>query len=353
MESNMNRYCCLLFILIALGLTGCSVAGSANTPKEDDSVTLLATVNAPQINTAGILAAVADVNDAAAFARFVASSTCRVNGVKAAFSLDSQSRELKVEKLNPAAGYLLSLECGNLKLSSYVAHTGRRISMPYGVSLRSTAELSLRKKIADLESLELSQLNAYSVDTALIDAVHADLVTELKKNDTSAGRFDQLLADRTGNAVSGRSFAQCLQRSGSAFVYNGRYGGKVYYYTLNGAGAPVYAVQAQATLECSQSGSLVTGNLKLEPISIVPLIANSGVIEPGIMAFAFSATVSSSNLVFVRKGVANGSPLSGKDIDSWFLFPVQGGLACRAANLDKAYFTGIHSRAGEFVLQKK
>lgn len=343
----------LIFISCMAVLTGCTVAGSPNRPVEDDSVTLLATVDAPEVLASGILAAIGQENNNAGFARFVASASCKVNGNKVEFSLNEQTRQLQVEKLPPAAAYDVELLCGKLTLKGIVAHSGRRATLPKGLSLRSTADWKLRDALARLESLTIDQLSGFEVKQPLIDTVAAAMQTELKRSGSSADAFTQLVTNSVATALSSKSFTDCLQKSGSAISYNGEYTGSVYYFSLNKHGQPELAVQAVASMTCSQSGNTVSGNFSLTPTGVIPLVEVVSVSAPGKTAFTFFGKVSGSMISFVRKGDNNGSPLSGKDLDSWFIFPVSNGFAVRASNLDKNYHSGIQSRAGEFVLQRK
>lgn len=344
-----------LFWLLVLGLTflsGCVVPGSPNKPVEDDSVTILATVYAPEIKTAGLLPSTGDVNDNDSFARFVASSTCQVNGATVTFSLNEQTRELKIEKLPPAAGYRISLRSGRFILQAYKANTGRQITMPYGLSLKSTSEYLLRKRLAELETIDMAQLSDYEVNSTLVNSLSAKLASELKKADSSIEKYEKLTSDSVNDELNGKTFVECLSRNGKAVSFSGKYSGEVFYLALNSSGQAVYAVQAVASMTCTQNGTSAWGSISLEPKAVVPLGPTAGVSAPSKKAFAFNGTVNNSILTFVRKAPNDGSPISGKDLDEWMIYPVRGGLAVRAINLDKAYYTGVQSRAGEFILKK-
>lgn len=349
----MKRNLLVLFLLYLLVLSGCSVPGSANRPVEDDSVTLLALVSVPQIDATGLLAAIGEENNSGSWARFVASSTCKINGRLVEFSLNEQTREFKAEKIPPSGSYLIELTCGRFTLQSIVAHSSRKISLPRGLSLSSSADWHLRAALARLESLEIGKLSGYEIKPALIDNLVNSMQTELKRPGSSATLFAQLVENSVSAALAGKSFADCAQKTGTAQLYKGEYAGSVYYFALNSAGQPVLAVEAIASMTCNQSGNTVSGNFSITPTGVVPLLEDPRVSAPSKTAFSFSGTVNNSLLTFVRKGDNNGSPLSGKDIDSWFIFPVSDGLAVRASNLDKSYYSGIQSRSGEFILQKK
>lgn len=349
----MKRNWLVLFLLYLLITSGCSVPGSADRPVEDDSVSLLALVSVPQIDATGLLAAIGEENNSQSWARFVASSTCRINGRRVEFSLNEQTREFKAEKIQPSDSYFIELSCGRFTLQSIVAHTSRRISLPLGLSLRSSADWYLRAALARLESLEIAKLSGYEIKPALIDNLVNSMQTELKRPGSSATLLAKLVETSVSAALSGKSFADCMQKTGSAQLYKGEYSGSIRYFALNFAGQPVLAVEGIASMTCSQSGNTVSGNFSITPTGVVPLLEDPKISAPSKTAFSFSGTVSNSILTFVRKGDNNGSPLSGKDIDSWFIFPVSDGLAVRAGNLDKAYYSGIQSRSGEFILQKK
>jgi len=341
-----------LLIMSLAVLSGCTVPGSSNRPVEDDSVTLMATVYAPEIKTAGLLGSAGDVNDIDSFARFVASSTCQVNGATVTFSLNDQTRELKIEKLRPADGYRINFRSGQFVLQAYRGNTGRNITMPFGLSLRSTAEYLLRKKLAEFETIDMAQLADYEVNSALVNSLAAKMAAELKKSDSSIEKFEKLTSDSVNNELNGKTFVECLIRNAKAVSFSGKYSGEIFYLALNSSGQAVYAVQAVASMTCTQNGTSAWGGISLEPKAVVPLGPTAGVSAPAKKAFAFSGTVNNSTLTFVRKAANDGSPISGKDLDEWMIYPVRDGLAVRAINLDKSYYTGVQSRAGEFILKK-
>ncbi len=341
----------IVFIFILICLTGCSVPGSSGMPVVDDSVEISGRVSIPTVNSGGFLAAVGEENSADAFARFLASSSCIVNGRSVEFSLHAETRELKIEKLLPAAAFNIQLQCGSLKLRSFVANTGRRLVLPLGMSLRSTADWYIRDALARNTNLALDQFNDYIVKSSFLDALAGTMQSELQKIGTTPAVYEQLVADTASSALSGKNVADCMQRSGNAFNYGGEYAGKVFYYACNSSGQPVLAVQSIASMTCSHSGNTVAGSFSIEPIAVMPLVENPGIQSPSKTAFAFTGTVSSSCLTFLRKGALG--PLAGKNIDSWLVFPVRNGLAIKAENLDNSYFTGIVSSPGEFVLQKQ
>lgn len=347
----MKKISLILLLLVLAALSGCSVPGTSGQPVEDDSVTITGTVNVPQVTSPGILAAVGTENSAGSFARFMSAASCRVNGTEVTFSLSSATRELRIEKLPPAAAYSVELRCGLLKLKSFVANSGRRIVLPLGVSLRSTADWTLRNTLAGLESLTIDQLNEYSVRSNLLDALATPMQNELKKAGVTGNVYDKLVSDTTSAVLNGKTLADCLQKNGNIFAYSGEFSGTIFYYALNGSGKPVFAVQGLAKMTCSQGGNTVTGSFSIEPTGVVPLVENPGIQSPSTTAFAFTGTTDGSFLSFIRKGTLG--PLNGKNVDDWFIYPVRGGLAVRAANLDKSYFTGIQSKPGEFILLRK
>ncbi len=351
----MKKITINLFVFITLFasllLTGCSIPGSSGTPVEDDSVTISGVVGVPQVAASGILAAIGETNSPDAFARFVASAACQVNGRAVTYSLNADTRVLTVEKLSPAAAYNVELRCNGLKLRAFAPHTGRKVSLPMGVSLRSSADWHLRDALAKDANIAHDQLNDYQVKTALLDSLAGSMQAELKKSTMTTAAFDKHVSDATTAAISGKAFSDCMQRSTTAFSYSGEYSGKVFYYLQNASGKTVAAVQAVASMTCLQSGNQVSGSVTISPTGLVPLVEKPGVQEPGKTAFAFSGTVNSYFLTFIRRGTLG--PLAGKNLDSWFIMPVRGGLAVKSDNLDTAYYTGLVTRPGEFLLQKK
>jgi hypothetical protein len=341
----------IIFIFMLVFLAGCSVPGSSGMPVVDDSVEISGRVSIPTVSSGNFLAAVGEENSADAFARFIASSSCIVNGRAVEFSLHAETRELKIEKLLPAAAFNVQLQCGSLKLRSFVANTGRRLVLPLGMSLRSTADWYIRDTLARNTNLALDQFNDYVVKSSFLDSLAGTMQDELQKTGTVPAAYEKLIVDTASATLNGKSVADCMQRSGSVFNYNGEYAGKVFYYACNSSGQPVLAVQSIASMTCSHSGNTVTGSFSIEPIAVMPLVEKPGIQSPSKTAFAFTGTVSSSCLTFVRKGSLG--PLAGKNIDSWLIFPVRNGLAIKAENLDNSYFTGIVTSPGEFILQKQ
>lgn len=334
-------------------LAGCSVPGSSNPPLIDDSVTITGTVSAPVVANSGLLSAAGQNNDAAAFARFLASSTLKVNGRVTEFSLNATNRELKVEKLPPAAAYELELRCGDFSLIAFAPHSGRQISLSYGLSLRSTAEWYLRAAFCSSSNFSIDQFSEYQVSSSLVDTLVTNFQTELNKSGLASSAWRLAASNGASSLVKDRDLAGVMQRTGSAFSYNGSFAGTVYYLRLNGSGVPVMEVQATALLTCVSSGNTVNGSLKIEPQAVRPIDNYTITSQPSTVSFAFAGTLGGSYLRFTRRAANDGSPLSGKDLDSWFIFPVNGGLAVQAENLDLAYRTGIQTRAGDFILRKK
>ncbi len=220
-----------------------------------------------------------------------------------------------------------------------------------GVSLRSSADWHLRDALAKDANIAHDQLNDYQIKTSFLDSLAGSMQSELNKTAMTPVAFDKYVSDSTTAAISGKTLADCMQRSTTAFSYSGEYSGKVFYYLHNAAGKAVVAVQAVASMSCSQNGNQVSGSVSISPTGVVPLVENPGIQEPGKTAFAFTGTVSNFFLTFVRRGTLG--PLAGKNLDSWFVMPVRGGLAVKSDNLDTAYFSGLVTRPGEFLLQKK
>ena len=343
----------VLVVLFCGMLAGCSVPGSGNPPVIDDSVTITGAVSAPAVANSGLLAAAGQNNDATAFARFLASSTLKVNGRTVEFSLNETSRELKVEKLPPAASYELELRCGDFSLIAFAPNSGRQISLPYGISLRSTAEWYLRAAFGSSNNFAIDHFADYQVSSTLVDTLVTGLQAELNKTGLDSSAWRLAASNGASTLVKDREMTEVMQRTGSAFSYNGTFSGTVYYWRLNGSGIPVMEVQAAAMLTCVSSGNTVNGSLKLEPQAVRPIENYTVTSQPSTVAFSFTGALNGSYLRFTRRAANDGSPLSGKDLDSWFIFPVNGGLAVQAENLDQAYRTGIQTRAGDFILRKK
>ncbi len=347
----MKKICILLFVLVIALISGCSIPGSSGMPVEDDSVTIKGTVNAPTVLANGLLAATGTENSPDAFTRFVANSSCMINNTSVVFSLSSATRELTIEKIPPAAAYHVELKCGGLRLRAFAPGGGRNVTLPLGMSLRSTADWHIRDAVASAANIAGDQLTGYDVKSDLIDALVTTMQNELKKTTATAASYETSLKNASTGLLTGREFADCMQQSGAQFSYNGKFSATVFYYACNASGKAVLAVQALATLICTQAGSSVSGSLNIEPKAVVPLVEEPGINSPTTTAFSFTGTVNASFLTFTRKGTLG--PLAGKNLDSWFIFPVRGGLAVKATNLDTAYFSGVTARPGEFLLAKQ
>ena len=346
-------YLSVLIVFCFAFLAGCSVPGSSNPPAIDDSVTITGTVSAPIVANQGLLGAAGQSNDATAFARFASGSTLKVNGRVAEFSLNDTTRELRVEKISPAAAYELELRRGDFSLIAFVPHSGRQISLLYGLSLRSTAEWYLRAAFGSSQKFSIDQFAEYQVNSGLIDKLVGSLQTELGKSGLASAAWRLAASNGASTLVKDQELADVMQRAGNAFSYNGTFSGNVVYWRLDGSGKPVMEVQAAVVMTCSTSGNSVNGSFNIEPQSTKPIENYTVTSPPSTVAFAFTGTLSGSYLRFTRRAANDGSPLSGKDLDSWFIFPVKDGLAVQCDNLDLAYRTGIQTRAGDFVLRKK
>jgi len=240
-----------------------------------------------------------------------------------------------------------------LSLIAFAPHSGREIGLAYGMSLRSTAEWYLRAAFASSNNFAIDQFSEYQVSSALVDTLVTGLQTELNNSGLASEAWRLAASNRASALVKDREMTEVMQRTSGAFSYNGNFSGTVYYWRLNGSGVPVMEVQAAAILTCISSGNTVNGSLKLEPQAVRPIENYTVTSQPSTVAFSFTGSLSGSYLRFTRRAANDGSPLSGKDLDSWFIFPVNGGLAVQAENLDLAYRTGIQTRAGDFILRKK
>lgn len=347
----MKLYLSIVLLVLSVSFPGCSVPGSGTPPAIDDSVTLVARVDMPQIAAPGILPAIGSENNDSAFLALIASSSCKVNRVPVEFSISSTTRELKIEKMRPSPYYEIELRTGKLPLTAIVPHSGRNIRVEDGISLRSSAEWMLRKSVSTFEKLELEKLMGYSIEPSLVDSVAGFMVNSLKNKDLAWSDYDKNVDSAIEAVLKGKAFEDCLQLKASSFVFKGEYKGNVNYYVLNSAGTPELIVAAEATFIFNQLGNQINGSVKLVPTG-VGLLMPKPKGPPGEVGFAFSGSVNGNFVRFVRKGPNNGSPLSGKDIDSWLIFPVSDGLAVRAENVDRAYFSGIQSRSGEFLLKR-
>ncbi|PKL43174.1 MAG: hypothetical protein CVV41_10670 [Candidatus Riflebacteria bacterium HGW-Riflebacteria-1] len=334
-------------------LAGCSVPGSPNTPVIDESVTISGTVSVPTVTNPGLLAAVGLINNPDAFARFVASSTLKVNGRAVEFSLNDSTRAFRAEKIAPAAAYELELRCGAFSLVAFAPHSGRQMTLTNGLSLRSTADWYLRAAFAGSQNFSTSQFTDYQIASPLVDTLVTSLQAELNKAGLASAAWRLTASNSASALVANRNLTEVMQRSGRVFSYNGNYAATVFYSRLNSSGVPVMAVQAAVTMTCTTSDDDVSGSFSIEPIAVKPIDDFPITSAPSKTSFAFTGKLNGSYLSFTRKAPNDGSPLANKDLDSWFIFPVSDGIAVQAGNLDKAYYTGIQTRAGEFILRKK
>ncbi|OGK04737.1 MAG: hypothetical protein A2W80_02115 [Candidatus Riflebacteria bacterium GWC2_50_8] len=350
---KLKYFLIVLVALVGTLLVGCSVPGSPNTPVIDESVTISGTVSVPTVTNPGLLAAVGLINNPDAFARFVASSTLKVNGRAVEFSLNDSTRAFRAEKIVPAAAYELELRCGDFSLIAFAPHSVREITLSNGLSLRSTAEWYLRAAFGGAQNFSTSQFADYQVSSTLVDSLAISLQTELNKTGLASAAWRLAASNSASAMVADRSLTEVLQRTGRVFSYNGNYAATVFYSRLNSSGVPVMAVQAAVTMTCTTSADNVSGSFSIEPIAVKPIDDFPITSTPSKTSFAFTGKLNGSYLSFTRKAANDGSPLANKDLDSWFIFPVNDGIAVQASNLDQAYYTGIQTRAGEFILRKK
>lgn len=326
--------------------TACGIPGSPNAPVEDTSVTLKATVAAPEVNSDIILPS-AKYSSAAVLDQIISQGNCSVNGKRVEFSLDRDTRKLQIDKVTPAEAYEILLKAGSLELRSVAPHSSRIIEVPGGVSLQTTAEYHLRQAYAAEQLMSVGAFADYKVADTIVAPVIAALQAELAKSG-SAG-LATTIDSQVKAVMAQKSFREVFARQGAAYNFSGNWQGQVGYFLHNAAGTPALVVMASATASISVSGSNASGNFRLVPVGVVPLLKDtSGLNTPGEIAFAFSGTSDGQMIRFTRQGRLG--PLTGKNLDSWELFPINRGLACRAVNVDSAYNTGIKAMPGDFVL---
>lgn len=345
---TLKKELLLLLCVLLVSLLGCGIPGSPNAPVEDDSVTLQATVSAPLVESEMIKAS-AKYSSAEVLAQLAANGKCLVNAQQVQFSLDPANGRLIVEKLPPAAGYEIMLKAGGLELCGLAAHTGRIIEVPAGISLQTTAEYHLRKAYARSEALAISSFADYNPNAGVVSAMTAAMQTELNKATATAESLAAVVSAQVNSISAQKSFADLFVRSGPAFDFSGKWKGSVSYFLHNSAGTRAMIVTAIAEADISCAGNSVSGSFRLVPFGVVPLLKDlSGLTEPSETAFAFTGSCDGRMVKFTRRGTLG--PLAGKNIDSWELFPVNKGLACRSLNVETAYNTGIKAVPGDFFL---
>ncbi len=338
------------FILFCLTLCGCGIPGSPNIPVVDDSVTLTGTVQPPEVNASGVLASIRGLASSDVLSKFVASSTCMVNGATVTFSL-SNAGELKIEKMPPSTGYELQLRSGNLELSAYAPHTSRAVSFPDGVNLQSTARYLIRKSVAKANELSVSQLASYRVSNTLANNLETKLSASLKSSSNSLTTFESLKTQEANSISQNNSLFQAVGYSLSTFKFPGTWTGPMQYYQMSSTGQKVLLVNATGKFVLNTSGAAIFGNAEITPVSVLPLIKNySSIAIPSKVAFSFSGSFSNSVASFNRLG--SSGPLNGKVMEEWKIFPVSGGIALKAKNMDTAYYLGLETKTGDCVLAK-
>lgn len=344
----MKRLLFVFSLAIACVLTGCGIPGSPNKP--DDSVTLKGVIYAPKVAANGILASVGEANDEDTFARFMASSTCKVNGVEVQFNISSDTRELVIEKIPPMSSYNLWLSCGDLTLAAFARHIGRHNKLPIGLSLKSTAEWSLRNRIATLEGMATDQLQNYDISPAMVNSLAGKMQAELEKNDQTAANFKAAAAAAIDKTLEAGTLADWLVLKSGSITSKKEYSATVTYIVFDAQGQPALAVQGVATFVPDKTGrTSVVGNMSLKPTGVTFLAKNPEVSELSEVAFTFMGSLNGQFLTFTRKGTLG--PLQGKELDSWVVFPVRDGLAFKAKNLDKHYYSGLETRSADFILK--
>lgn len=345
------RYLLVSFALfLVFSLSGCGIAGSPDRPTEDDSVTLIAKVDAPEVNSSAIMASSQFSSDDVLNA-IAADGSCQVNNRAVEFSFDKTSSTLTIEKMPPADAYELMLKIGSLELRAVQPYSSRRIVFPSGISMQTTAEWHIRNAYAREASLSIGSFAQYGVLAAEVNSLAGAMINELKKSDASANSITTLVNGTLNGLMARKQFTEVFAFGSKAFDFNGDWKGSVYYYLHNAAGTPALAVQANAEMTISCSGNAVSGSMSLTPLGVVPLLSDvSGISQPSDLAFSFHGTCSNSFLRFTRTG--NLGPLAGKPLDEWEVFVVNGGIAFRVKNVDSAYNTGLKSMPGDFILSR-
>ncbi|GAB4278204.1 MAG: hypothetical protein Kow0029_21420 [Candidatus Rifleibacteriota bacterium] len=346
MKTTLKKLIIFFFLLSVLA-GGCGIPGSPNMPVEDDSVTITGKVVPPEVGSAAILGS---VSSALVLDAIVKSGICKVNGSKVEFSLNQSSGEIKIEKLPPAVGYVISLGCGSLELAAYIPHTGRRMVLGSGLSLDSTAEYLILDNYARQLYLKPINIADYSVSSTEKKLLVATLKNELEKNSVTRSSLDAAVSNYLNNLNSRKHFTEVLEKNGATFDFAGKWTGEVNYSIYNSSGAAIAIVQAMATFNISCSGSNLTGYADISPVSLYPLVLDPAELPtPSKIAFSFNGTCRGGFAWFTRKGILG--PLNGRDIDKWVLMPVNCGIGFGIENLDTAYYTGIHSNPGDFRLE--
>lgn len=349
----MKSFCRVLILLsgyfFMLVLGGCGIAGDPNAPVEDDSVTLRATVNPPEVNSDSIMAAKYSSTDV--FDAILKSSICSVNGNRVEFSINPTTRELVIEKLVPSAAYDISLELGGINLRAIEPHSSRTITFPAGISLQTTAESNIFEAYAKEGSMSSAALTAYSPSIAEVVMLTNLLKAELEKSSATKESIASLLDTNLKALMARKTFAEIFSRDQGAFNFNGKWVGSVFYSLHNSVGVPAILVKADAKMTLNCTGSSLYGSASFVPTAVVPLLKDmSGISTPSEISFSLSGTCQNSFAHFTRKGLFG--PLEGKNLDEWEIFPINGGIACRVKNIDSSYNTGMQALPGDFVLTK-
>lgn len=328
---------------------GCVIPGSPNQPVEDNSVTLQAQVTAPEAWSSALPASV-KFSSAQVLELLAEKGVCKINGVAAEFSLNTTTSELKIEKLPPAEAYEISLQAGAVHLQQVVLNTGRLIKC--NLSLRTTVEYLLRRAYARDAAISAGSFADYQVNAPLATDLESKLRGELVKSSAAAETVAAFISTHVESIAAQKSFSEVFARQGGAYLFAGKWQGKVSYFLHDAQGAQVMIVQADASAQISRSGNTAAGSFSLKPLGVIPLQKSAaGLSAPSEISFAFTGPCDGHTIRFTRQGTLG--PLTGKNIDTWELFPISRGLACRAVNVDSAYNTGIRALPGDFVLSRE
>ena len=343
---KLYKFALILVIIVSVSsLVGCGVAGSGKKP--DESVTLTGQITAPAVKAPGILAASITDNASSTFAAIVASSTCKVNGQTVTMEI-SPNRDFEISNFTPASSYEVILKSKNLELSTFSPHTGRKITFPYGLSIKSTAENELRKMFAGKIGLKQNHLSGYSVKTQLIESLAKTLAGTLAAATATKDIYISSLNSSLQSISSANGTFDGMVKNGQSIKFSGKYSGNFFYYLFNSAGQKKLAVRATADLTLNSNGSSITGTVKIKPTGANPILPGADANEPSIISFAFSGSHNGTIATFDQKATAG--PLSGKAISRWNLIPVSNGLACKVNNVDTAYKSGIETLLSSAIL---
>jgi|GEM_PF-2196438 len=334
----------IIFALIfALPLiVGCGIAGTSS--GSSTKTTLYGELNPPSVapaitgqsrRSADVSPAVTYQTDTSLLKSFVASGTCRVNGIVVGFAIDTGTKGFRIEGLDPADAYDIKFELGSFTLQAIKPYTGSQI--PVGtVNLNSTANALLYENYG----VARKNIKNYEIQETYSNSLAGKLLSWLQTSgQTPAGFAENLrveLASYSENLVLG----DITNYIGQENDVSGTWKGSGTLYTLTNTGTVGNKAKVELTMIIQQNGKKLSGLLDVTVISSE--IVNKGGKIPVSGRRDFVAELTGTTFTF-DLGTAEG-----KQVERWsFALKDANAFVCKVENLDKVGYLGLQSSASD------